>query len=70
MNIEAHNLDSLRNMVRKLQAENQKLKEQLKAANIPFSTENIFEEKVENTEVQFTGLGGHHSVSERPFSEV
>lgn len=50
MNIEAHNLDSLRNMVRKLQAENQKLKEQLKAANIPFSTENIFEEKVENME--------------------
>ena len=50
MNIEAHNLDSLRNMVRKLQAENQKLKEQLKAATIPFSTENIFEEKVENME--------------------
>lgn len=50
MNIEAYNLDSLRKLVRKLQAENHRLKEQLKAANIPFDTENVFEEKIENTE--------------------
>ena len=50
MNIEAHDLDSLRNMIRKLQAENESLKAQLKAANIPFTAENIFEEKIENME--------------------
>ncbi len=50
MNIEAYNLDSLRKLVRKLQAENRSLKEQLEAANIPFDTEDIFEEKIENTE--------------------
>jgi hypothetical protein len=45
MNIEAYNLDSLRKLVRNLQSENQKLKEQLKEAGIPFDSENIFEEK-------------------------
>jgi superfamily II DNA or RNA helicase len=50
MNIEAYNLDSLRKLVRNLQSENQKLKEQLKDAGIPFDTENIFEEKIENNE--------------------
>lgn len=50
MNIEAHDLDSLRNMIRKLQAESQDLKEKLKAANIAFTSENVFEEKVENME--------------------
>ena len=34
MNIEVHNLDSLRNMIRKLQAENQKLKEDLNADSL------------------------------------
>jgi hypothetical protein len=48
MNIEAYNLDSLRKLVRNLQSENQKLKEQLKEAGIPFEAENIFEEKIEN----------------------
>lgn len=36
MNIEAQNLDSIRTLVRDLQAENKRLKEQLKKANIPF----------------------------------
>ena len=49
MNIEAYDLDSLRGLVRKLQMENHRLKEQLKAANIPFEEENVFEEKIENT---------------------
>jgi hypothetical protein len=50
MNIEAYNLDSLRKLVRNLQAENQRLKEQLKEAGIPFDAENAFEEKIENNE--------------------
>lgn len=49
MNIEAQNLDSLRLLVRELQAENRRLKEQLKKANIPFSEEKIFEDKVEDS---------------------
>jgi hypothetical protein len=50
MNIEAYNLDSLRKLVRILQSENQRLKEKLKEAGIPFDTENAFEEKIENNE--------------------
>lgn len=34
MNIEAYNLDTLRKLVRKLEKENQSLKEKLKEANI------------------------------------
>ena len=49
MNIEAQNLDSLRKIVRELQDENKKLKEQLKKANIAFPEENIFEEKIEDS---------------------
>lgn len=48
MNIEAQNLDSLRVLVRELQDENKRLKEQLKKANIPFQEEKIFEEKIED----------------------
>lgn len=58
MNIEAYNLDSLRKVVRKLQTENRRLKEQLKAANIAFDTEDIFEEKIENTEEYDPDQGG------------
>ena len=47
MNIEAQNLDSLRRLVRDLQAENKRVKEQLKKANIPFSEENVFAEKID-----------------------
>ncbi len=38
MNIEAYTLDFLRNLVRKLQTENRRLKEQLKVADIAFDT--------------------------------
>lgn len=48
MNMEAQNLDSLRKLVRELQDENKKLKEQLKKADIAFPEENIFEEKIED----------------------
>ena len=48
MNIEAQNLDSLRKLVRELQDENKKLKEKLKKANIAFSEESVFEEKIED----------------------
>ena len=39
MNIEAENLDSLRKLVRELQAENTVLKEKLKKANIAYPFE-------------------------------
>lgn len=42
MNIEAYNLDSLRKLVRSLQDENKRLKEQLGKANIPYNEENAF----------------------------
>ena len=42
MNIEAENLDSLRELVRKLQIENRQLKEKLIKASILFSEENLF----------------------------
>ena len=43
MNIDAYNLDSLRMLVRKLEKENQNLKQKLNEANIPYNSENIFE---------------------------
>ena len=49
MSIEAENLDSLRKLVRELQAENTLLKKKLKKANITYSESCIFEEKIENT---------------------
>lgn len=49
MNIEAYNLDTFRKLVRSLQDENRKLKEQLKKANIPYESVNIFNEKIEDT---------------------
>lgn len=49
MNIEAYDLDSLRDLVRKLQKENRRLKQQLKQAAVPYDEQNIFDEKcVEN----------------------
>ena len=51
MNIEAYNLDTLRKLVRKLEKENQSLKEKLKEANIPYNSEDVFNElSEENTE--------------------
>lgn len=49
MNIEAQNLDSLRKLVRELQEENNKLKIQLKKANIVFLEKSVFEEKMEDS---------------------
>ena len=51
MNIDAYNLDSLRALVRKLEKENQNLKQKLDEANIPYISENIFAiSSTENTE--------------------
>ena len=47
MNIEAYNLDSLRRLVRKLEKENKNLKQQLNDANIPYASEDIFAESIE-----------------------
>ena len=58
MNIEAYDLDSLRKLVRRLQAENARLKEQLAKANIAYESENIFEEKIENMEEYDPDQGG------------
>lgn len=44
MNITSYTLDSLRNLVRELQSENQQLKKQLELAGIPFDTHDIFED--------------------------
>ena len=49
MNIEAENLDSLRKLVRELQAENTALKEKLKKANIAYPESSVFEGKIEDT---------------------
>lgn len=58
MNMEAYNLDSLRRLVRSLQDENKRLKEQLDKANIPYDTENVFVEKIENIEEYDPDQGG------------
>lgn len=58
MNIEAQNLDSLRKLVRGLQDENRKLKEQLKKANIAYESKKIFEEKIEDTSEYDLDQGG------------
>ena len=58
MNIEAYNLDSLRKLVRSLQDENKRLKEQLDKANIPYDTENVFAEKIENLQEYDPDQGG------------
>ena len=50
MNIEAYNLDSLRKLVRSLQDENRRLKEQLNKADIAYESEDFFEEKLETME--------------------
>ena len=51
MNIDSYNLDSLRALVRKLEKENQSLKQKLSEANIPYDSENIFSEtSAENAE--------------------
>ena len=58
MNIDAYNLDTLREIVRKLQEENQRLKKQLKEANIAFETEDSFSAGIEKTETYDPDQGG------------
>lgn len=58
MNIEAYNLDSLRRLVRSLQDENKRLKQQLDKANIPYDTEDVFAEKIKNTQECDPDQGG------------
>lgn len=58
MNIEAYNLDSLRKLVRSLQDENKKLKEQLDKANIAYESEHVFDEKMETAEEYDPDQGG------------
>lgn len=48
MNIEAYNPDLLQKLVRSLQNENTRLKEQLEKANILYESEKVFEEKRKN----------------------
>lgn len=58
MNNEAYTLDTLRKLVRNLQDENRKLKEQLEKANIPYESVNVFKEKIENIEEYDPDQGG------------
>lgn len=58
MNIEAYDSESLRKIVRELQYENKHLKEKLIKANIPFDTENPFEETINNIENYDPDQGG------------
>ena len=50
MNIDAYNLDSLRALVRKLEKENQNLKQKLNEANIPYNSESILLNPREKTQ--------------------
>lgn len=58
MHIQAYNLDSLRKIIRSIQDENRRLKDQLSRANIPCETSNIFIEKIENIEEYDPDQGG------------
>lgn len=58
MSIEAENLDSLRKLIRELQAENSFLKEKLRKANIAYPESTIFNEKVEDTSEFDVDQGG------------
>ena len=58
MNIDAYNLDSLRALVRKLEKENQNLKQKLNEANIPYSSENFFVESSEENAEYDLDQGG------------
>lgn len=59
MNMEAYNLDYLRRLVRSLQDENKRLKQQLDKAKIPYETENVFVEKIEDTQEYDPDQGGY-----------
>ncbi len=67
MNIDAYNLDSLRALVRKLEKENQNLKQKLNEANIPYNSENIFVESSEENAEYDLDQGGR--IMERYITE-
>ena len=67
MNIDAYNLDSLRTLVRKLEKENQNLKQKLNEANIPYNSENIFVESSEENAEYDLNQGGR--IMERYITE-
>ena len=67
MNIDAYNLDSLRALVRKLEKENQNLKQKLNEANIPYSSENIFDESLQENAEYDLDQGGR--IMERYITE-
>ena len=45
MSIDSYDLDKLRYLLRQLSKENERLKEILRKADIPFESQNVFEEK-------------------------
>ena len=51
MSIDSYDLDKLRYLLRQLSKENERLKEILRKADIPFESQNVFEEK--NFEVNY-----------------
>ena len=65
MNMEAYNLDFLRKLVWSLQDENKRLKQHLDKANIPYEKENVFVEKIENTQGYDPEQGIGHYVHSR-----
>ena len=58
MNIESYNLDSLRELVRKLQTENAELKSILDKENIPYELKDVFEEIIEESAEYDPDQGG------------
>ncbi len=49
MNIESYNLDSLRELVRRLQKENSELKAILDKENIPYMSNDVFKDTAEES---------------------
>lgn len=62
MNIDAYNLDSLCALVRKMEKENQNLKQKLNEANIPYNSENIFVESSEENAEYDLDQGGKSEI--------
>ena len=51
MQLESHDLNSLRKLVRDLQEENERLKELLKSNNVQYDSEDVFAEDITSTDV-------------------
>ena len=51
MQLESHDLNSLRKLVRNLQDENERLKALLRSNNVQYDSENAFDEDVISTDV-------------------